>query len=121
LGYRIEGSPGGAPAAAPFPLAYCTDVSGVPPESWRLLEGLETLVIDALRHRHHPTHFTLGQAVSVAQQVGANRTWFIHMSHDLGHEATDADLPEGMALAYDGLKLGSLGPVNSLGTPESAG
>jgi phosphoribosyl 1,2-cyclic phosphate phosphodiesterase len=101
LGFRFEG-----PADGPLPLAYCTDVSGIPPESWSALEGLETLVLDALRHRHHPTHFTVGQAVGVAHQVGAKQTWFIHMSHDLPHRATDEELPQGVSLAYDGLVLG---------------
>jgi phosphoribosyl 1,2-cyclic phosphate phosphodiesterase len=89
-----------------LPLAYCTDVSAVPPETWPHLRGLRTLVLDALRHRHHPTHLTVGQAVSVAHEVGAVRTWFVHMSHDLGHEETDAGLPEGMGLAWDGLEVG---------------
>ena len=89
-----------------LPLAYCTDVSAVPPETWPHLRGLRTLVLDALRHRHHPTHLTVGQAVSVAHEVGAARTWFIHMSHDLPHEETDAELPEGMGLAWDGLEVG---------------
>ena len=93
----------------PFPLAYCTDVSAVPPESWGRLRGLKTLVLDALRHRKHPTHFTLGQAVSVAHEVGAERTYFVHMSHDLAHEETQAGLPEGMFLAWDGLVLGGGG------------
>lgn len=124
LGYRIQpvGEVGGrnaehgmaAGTPSPFPLAYCTDVSGIPPESWKLLEGVRTLVLDALRHRKHPTHFTLGQAVSIAQQVGADRTYFVHMAHDLGHEATNADLPEGMELAFDGLMLGEPGTVNAL-------
>ena len=90
-----------------WPLAYCTDVSAIPPESWPLLEGLETLVLDALRRRKHPTHFTLGQAVSVAHQVEAGRTYFVHMAHDLPHEATTAEVPDSMALAHDGLVLGS--------------
>lgn len=102
LGFRIETREGGP---GPFPLAYCTDVSGVPPESWRHLQGVRTLVLDALRHRHHPTHFTLGQAVGVAHEVGAERTFFVHMAHDLAHAETEAQLPEGMRLAYDGLVL----------------
>jgi phosphoribosyl 1,2-cyclic phosphate phosphodiesterase len=105
LGFRIE-APGAAAPGSPFPLAYCTDVSGIPPGSWPLFRGVKTLVLDALRHRRHPTHLTVGQAVSIAQEVGAERTYFVHMSHDLGHEATNADLPEGMALAHDGLVLG---------------
>jgi phosphoribosyl 1,2-cyclic phosphate phosphodiesterase len=109
LGYRIE-APSDLFSAAPdardasaFPLAYCTDVSAIPPESWRLLHGVHTLVLDALRIRKHPTHFTLDEAVNVAERVGARRTYFVHMAHDLGHAETDAALPEGMTLAYDGL------------------
>lgn len=104
LGFRVEPGPN-APRDV-FPLAYCTDVSGIPPESWPKLEGLSTLVLDALRHRHHPTHLTIDQAVEIADRVGARHTWFIHMSHDLGHEVTDAGLPAAMSLAYDGLILG---------------
>lgn len=96
--------PGGS--ASPFPLAWCTDVSGIPPESWPRLEGLGTLVLDALRRRHHPTHLTLDQAVDVAGRIAARRTWFVHMAHDLSHEQTNADLPESMRLAHDGLTLG---------------
>jgi phosphoribosyl 1,2-cyclic phosphate phosphodiesterase len=88
-----------------LPLAYCTDVSGIPPESWPLLRGVRTLVLDALRHRKHPTHYTLQEAVSIADQVGAQRTLFVHMAHDLPHEATNASLPDTMRLAYDGLVL----------------
>lgn len=91
--------------AGPFPLAYCTDVSAIPPESWRLLRGVKTLVLDALRPRHHPTHFTLDQALNVAERIAAPRTYFIHMSHDLGHAETNAALPEGIQLAHDGLVL----------------
>ena len=109
LGFRIE--PGAELAStakgSPFPLAYCTDVSGVPPETWGKLSGLNTLVLDALRHRHHPTHLTLGDAVNVAAQIGAERTYFVHMAHDLAHEETNKGLPDGMKLAYDGLVLGA--------------
>jgi phosphoribosyl 1,2-cyclic phosphate phosphodiesterase len=107
LGYRIDLPGQTADPHSPFPLAYCTDVSAIPPESWARLKGLRTLVLDALRHRHHPTHFTLGQATSVAQEVGAGATYFVHMSHDLMHEPTNAELPENMHLAYDGLVLGA--------------
>lgn len=119
LGFRVEHIPAlragiTAPADSPFPLAYCTDVSAVPPESWRLFEGLNTLVLDALRHRHHPTHLNLEQAVNIADRVGAKQTYFIHMAHDLGHAATDAELPEGMSLAWDGLVLGPLPALRSI-------
>ncbi len=107
LGFRIEPQDAGSQDTGPFPLAYCTDVSAIPPESWRLFRGVKTLVLDALRPRHHPTHFTLDQAINVAQRVEAAHTYFIHMSHDLAHEATNAELPDGMQLAHDGLVLGS--------------
>lgn len=104
LGYRLEAAD--ERLASPcLPLAYCTDVSAVPPETWTHLRGLRTLVLDALRHRHHPTHLTVGQAVSIAHEVGAEHSYFVHMSHDLPHAETDAKLPEGIHLAYDGLAL----------------
>jgi len=105
LGFRIEPTPALA-ARSPFPLAYCTDVSAIPPESWRHLRNLDTLVLDALRHRKHPTHFTLNEAVQAADGIAARETWFIHMSHDMLHAATNESLPEGMNLAHDGLLLG---------------
>ncbi len=108
LAFRIEpASPALPDPASLFPLAYCTDVSAFPPEAWASLSGVRTLVLDALRRRHHPTHLTLDQAVNIADRVGAQRTWLVHMSHDLPHAATNAGLPEGVALAHDGLVLGA--------------
>jgi phosphoribosyl 1,2-cyclic phosphate phosphodiesterase len=86
-------------------VAYLTDCSRIPETSWGLLEGLDVLVLDALRIRPHPTHFSLDEAVATAARIGAGRTLFTHMCHDLLHAATDARLPSGMALAYDGLVL----------------
>jgi phosphoribosyl 1,2-cyclic phosphate phosphodiesterase len=86
-------------------IAYCTDVSSIPPETWPHLEGLDTFVLDMLRFRHHPTHLNLDQAIEIAQQVGASQTWLIHMTHDIGHNRVDAQLPAGIHLAYDGLTL----------------
>jgi phosphoribosyl 1,2-cyclic phosphate phosphodiesterase len=83
--------------------AYLTDCSGIPDDSWPLLQGVEAVVLGALRDRPHPTHFTLDQAVEAARRIGARRAWFTHMAHDLPHAATCARLPGGMALAYDGL------------------
>jgi phosphoribosyl 1,2-cyclic phosphate phosphodiesterase len=85
--------------------AYLTDCSAIPDESWPLLEDLDTVVLDALRERPHPTHFSLAEAVDAARRIGARRTYFTHMCHDLAHAATCARLPEGMALAYDGLRV----------------
>jgi len=85
--------------------AYLTDCNGVPDSSLVLLQDLDVLVLDALRKRPHPTHFTLDEAIAMAQRIGARETYFTHIAHDLGHESTSAELPPGMALAYDGLVL----------------
>lgn len=85
--------------------AYLTDCNMVPDETMGQLHGLEILVLDALRHRRHPTHFSLSEAMSVAQQIGARSTLFTHMCHDLGHAETCAMLPDGVSLAYDGLRI----------------
>lgn len=84
-------------------VAYCTDVSSIPPETWPQLEGLDVLVLDMLRFRHHPTHLNFDQAVEIALQIGAKKTYFTHMTHCVAHAETDAKLPETMHLAYDGL------------------
>ena len=85
--------------------AYLTDCSAIPDRSWALLEDLDLVVLGALRERPHPSHFSLSEAVSAATRIGASRTLFTHMCHDLGHAATCARLPAGMQLAYDGLTL----------------
>ncbi len=85
--------------------AYLTDCSRIPDGSWALLEGLDLLVLDALRDKPHPTHFSLSEAVAAAQRIGARRTCFTHMTHDLRHAPTCARLPETMELAYDGLVI----------------
>lgn len=85
--------------------AYLTDCSRIPETSWALLDGLEVVVLDALRARPHPTHFTIDEAVAAARRIGAGRTWFTHMTHDLVHEETNERLPKGMALAHDGLTV----------------
>jgi phosphoribosyl 1,2-cyclic phosphate phosphodiesterase len=85
--------------------AYLTDCSAIPDSSWALLEDLEVVVLDALRERPHPTHFSLAEAMDAGRRIGATRTYFTHMCHDLPHAATCAQLPTGFALAYDGLRL----------------
>lgn len=84
-------------------LAYCPDCSAIPDSSRRLLAGLDVLVLDALRHRPHPTHFTLAQAVEEAKRIGARRTFFTHIAHELKHAEVNASLPAGLVLAHDGL------------------
>ena len=91
LGYRVDD------------FAYLTDCSEIPAGSWPLLRGLDVLVLDALRHRPHPTHLSLSQAVETAARIGAARTYFTHMCHDLPHAETCAALPPGVTLAHDGL------------------
>ena len=83
--------------------AYLTDCSRIPDDCWAMLHNLEVVVLDALRERPHPTHFSLSEAVEAARRIAAQRTFFTHMCHDLGHEETNARLPAGIALAYDGL------------------
>ena len=85
--------------------AYLTDCNGIPDESMPLLEGLDTLVLDALRYRPHPTHFTLDESIAMAARIGARQTYFTHIAHDLGHGAVSASLPAGVQLAHDGLCL----------------
>jgi phosphoribosyl 1,2-cyclic phosphate phosphodiesterase len=87
------------------PFAYLTDCSRIPDQSWPLLEGVRTLVVDALRERPHSTHFSVTEAIDVARRLAPERTYFTHICHDLPHAATCARLPPGMELAYDGQKL----------------
>ena len=86
-------------------LAFCTDVSRIPDESWPLLENLDVLILDALRERPHATHFGIGQALEVVERVKPRQAYFTHISHGLDHAATNARLPPGVELAYDGLRL----------------
>lgn len=86
-------------------LGYVTDVSAIPDESLALLEGLDVLVLDALRWRPHPTHFSVDQALEVVRLLKPRRTFFTHICHDLDHAQTEASLPDDVRLAYDGLVL----------------
>ncbi len=93
--------------------AYLTDVSSIPESSFALLQGLDHLVLSALRHKPHPNHATVEQAVGWARRIGARQTWLTHIAHELGHEQTNRTLPDGIRLAYDGLDLPvDLDPVN---------
>ncbi|HLJ11144.1 MAG TPA: MBL fold metallo-hydrolase [Planctomycetaceae bacterium] len=86
-------------------VAFCTDVSRIPETSWPLLERLDTLVLDALREKPHPTHFNLAQALEVVERVRPRKTYLTHIAHTLEHEATNARLPKDVELAYDGLRI----------------
>jgi phosphoribosyl 1,2-cyclic phosphate phosphodiesterase len=85
--------------------AHATDCSDIPPATMDQLTGLDVLVLDALRPRPHSTHFSIAEAVAVAEKLQPKRTYFVHMTHDVDHETVNAQLPAGMELAYDGLVL----------------
>jgi phosphoribosyl 1,2-cyclic phosphate phosphodiesterase len=86
-------------------VAYCTDVNKIPKESWRLLDDLDVLVLDALRLKPHPGHFSLDEALETISRVGAKKAYLTHMSHDLDHAETNKILPSHVELAYDGLRF----------------
>ncbi|MBU0580784.1 MAG: MBL fold metallo-hydrolase [Candidatus Margulisbacteria bacterium] len=98
LGYRIEN------------FAYLTDCSEIPEDTLKQLNNLDILVLDALRHKPHPTHFNVEQAVAMAQKIGAKHTYFTHIAHNLDHEKTNKELPENIELAYDGLEVSASPP-----------
>jgi phosphoribosyl 1,2-cyclic phosphate phosphodiesterase len=85
--------------------AYLTDLNHIPDEVWPKLKNLRTLILDAVRRKPHPTHYHLEKAIEVAQQIGAEKTYFTHLSHDYDHDKANADLPSGIELAYDGLTI----------------
>jgi phosphoribosyl 1,2-cyclic phosphate phosphodiesterase len=87
------------------PVAYVTDAKAIPPEARAALEGLEVLVVNALLPRPHPLHLSIPEAVAAAQQIGAARTFLTHLTHDTPHAALAAQLPAGIAPAYDGLVI----------------
>lgn len=93
LGYRISN------------LAFCTDVSEIPEETWPLLEGLDVLFIDALRDKPHPTHLSVQQALQVIERVQPRQAYLTHLSHSLEYHTTNARLPANVKLAYDGLRV----------------
>lgn len=117
VGARYDGSDAQVPVR-PIPLlhgdmpvygyrignfAYCTDVNHIPDDSLNALDGLDVLVLDALRPRTHPTHFSFDEAVAMAQRIGASTTYFTHMTHEVLHTVQNERLPETIHLGYDGL------------------
>ena len=94
LGYRIGDT------------AYLTDVNDIPDEAMEQLSGLNYLILDALHRKEHYSHFNLTQAIEWATKIGARHTYFIHMSQYMGkHEDVEKELPEGMQLSFDGLRI----------------
>ncbi|MFN3322621.1 MAG: MBL fold metallo-hydrolase [Bryobacteraceae bacterium] len=87
------------------PFAYLTDHNEIPAESLEKLHGLEVLFLDALRYKPHPTHSTVERSLRYVEQLAPRRTYFTHISHDLGHERAESLLPPHVRLAYDGLEI----------------
>jgi phosphoribosyl 1,2-cyclic phosphate phosphodiesterase len=85
--------------------AYCTDCNQIDDISLERLNGTRVLILDALRYTTHPTHFTVDQAVEMANRIGADKTYLTHIAHDILHADGESQLPSGIHLAYDGLQL----------------
>jgi phosphoribosyl 1,2-cyclic phosphate phosphodiesterase len=86
-------------------LAYLPDVKRIPSDTMRLLGGTEVLVLDALRVKPHPTHFSLAESLAAAAEIGAAETWLTHLGHENDHDEISACLPTGVGVAWDGLRL----------------
>lgn len=85
--------------------AYVTDASKIPDSEMEKLEGLDVLILNALRRQKHPTHFNLEQATEIALKLKAKKTYFTHITHDMMHDKINAELPENIKLGYDGLTI----------------
>ena len=86
-------------------LIYSTDCSHISNESKNAMRNADVLVLDALRHDEHPAHFNIAQALEIVAELKPKRALFTHIAHDLDHETTNAELPPGVELAYDGLEI----------------
>jgi len=87
-------------------MAYITDMKTIPDTEYDYLNGVETLIINGLRHKEHPSHQTVDGAIQFARRIGAKESYIIHMSHEVGlHAEEDSQLPPGFHYAYDGLTV----------------
>ena len=85
--------------------AYLSDCKSVPEPVIERIRGVRHLIVDALRHKPHPTHMCVADALAVVEKVRPERAWFTHLCHDLGHAKTEAALPPGVGVAFDGMKI----------------
>ncbi len=86
-------------------LAYIPDVSEIPESTYPLLANLNTLIIDAVRFRPHSTHFHVARSIEEGRRIGAGTTIFTHLNHDIVHARLERELPDGFALAHDGMVM----------------
>jgi phosphoribosyl 1,2-cyclic phosphate phosphodiesterase len=93
LGFRVDN------------FAYLTDCSGIPDESFKLLEGTEVLIIGALRRRPHPSHFSIDQSIEASKKIGVKRTILTHLGHAVDYEEINPTLPAGVELARDSMLI----------------
>jgi phosphoribosyl 1,2-cyclic phosphate phosphodiesterase len=96
-GYRLEDNSGA--------IAYIPDCQELDEQAFARLQGLDLMILDTLRHRPHPTHFTVAESVAALKKINAGQSYLTHICHELDHRAVNAELPPGIRLAYDGLKV----------------
>jgi phosphoribosyl 1,2-cyclic phosphate phosphodiesterase len=85
--------------------AYLTDCKEVEPRVIERIRGVDVLILDALRHREHPTHMNFAEALALTARVRPGAAWFTHICHEIGHAQAERELPAGVRIAYDGLRL----------------
>ena len=85
--------------------AYLTDMSSIPESSLPLLQGLDVMILDALRPRPHPSHANLTEALAWVERVKPRQAWFTHMSHEVDQVETEKTFPHNVRLSYDGLRI----------------
>lgn len=85
--------------------AYLTDMSAIPEASLPLLEGLDVMILDALRPQPHPSHANIADSLGWVERIRPRQAWFTHMSHEVDHEETEKAFPANVRLSFDGLRI----------------